>query len=1111
MAQSISSLSSWLEEAGLGKYADVLQRAAIDIDMIGELTEADFIELEIPIGDRLRLRRHFQASLARDTLDSRASSISETTTEHRQITVLFSDIVGWTALSTEFDSEDLSEIISDCRARWTKAIERYDGFVAFRLGDGMMAFFGHPQAYEDSAERAILAGLDIVKSVREVRDESASEIARRLAVRVGIATGKVLLNKKSTAESEEIDVLGFTPNFAARLQGAASPNSVVVSSTTASMAWQRFHFLAHDGVNLRGIEGPLCIYEVLRKVGSSESPKHQIGQVRSEIIGRSHEIGILNDRWKAATQGDGQVIVLSGEAGIGKSAIADELLNQVKPMEAETLKLECRSYYSNSYLHPIIDYVNTKAQIADGDTPEQKLEKLHAFLNLKGIHNTSDHATIANMLFFETGSDEYRSMSSERQKAETIKCIVKLLLHSADSRRKIILFEDTHWADPTSLELLQALVSEIRTRNVLLIITTREDETRLVKSQPNVSSLRLSRLSRSQAARVIRNWSPGVVLSEGLEKQILNKADGIPFFLEELTKTVRANMASDTRTKQDNVPPETYVTIPATLYDSLLSRLDRSPEARKLVGCAAVIGREFSEILLSRISRVKRDETRRILSVLIDAGLLIDDPGKKDGVFQFKHALVQDTIYDGLTRKARRELHSRIAFVLENSSSDTVKKSPEILAQHFARANNKAKALQYWEAAGRLAMEHSATMEALTHIEKALSVIDEKPVEQETIRRKITLQTTYGAALTSVKGYTAPETVRAYEDAWRLSNSGADKTCFHEILYGMWNSAQVGSDYVRAQELADVCLDFAEEQDDEVTKLVAHNLGGVTSTLRGHHKRAELHLSKSVEIYDPSRFQSLAIRTGEDPGVESLSYSSLNKWFMGQPKAAFEFADSSLRLAKEIAYKQSLVYSLAMRGVLLHFSSEYDELIEVSEEIISQSKIHNYPFFVEWGRNLKGWALTKKGEHDEGADLLSNAWRQGFTTMLQAKVYLETGQKDLGLGLIDDVISKQPWLAPEAQRVKGELLLLGSGSNSDAAHRCFLDAFSLAEQQGAASFMLKIALSIAENAPALGPNGPAVEYLKKAIAGVDHTSGSFDLIKAGKYLEQFKGHSPDVA
>jgi len=1114
MSPCASSLLNWLTEAGLAKYADVFERAAIDLDMIGELTEADFAEMGIPIGDRLRLRRHFKASLGKQFGDadrSLAPGAAETTAEHRQITVLFCDLVGWTALSTEFDSEDLSDALSECRAQWTAAIERYDGFVAFRLGDGMMAFFGHPNTYEDSAERAILAGLDIVKSINDLREAPGSEISQRLAVRVGIATGKVLLNKKTTAQTEEIDVFGFTPNFAARLQGAAKPNSVVVSETTASMAWQRFRFSARDGVTLRGIEGPLRIYEVLRKAGNSESPQHQFGEMRREIIGREHEIGLLNDRWTAATQGDGQVIILSGEAGIGKSAIADALLKQIKPDEAETVRLECRSYYSNSYLHPVTDFMNAQAQITDDDTPDQKLAKLYKFLNSKGVRDPQDQATIANTFFFDIGSDDNLAMSSERQKAQTLKCIVKVLLHAADSRPKVILFEDSHWADPTSLEMLQALAGEVLSRNVLLIITSRKDETRLIKSQPNVSSLRLSRLSRSQGAQVIRNWSPDRVLPDGLEAQILGKSDGNPFFLEELTKTVCANLASDTGQNQDKTPPETYVTIPATLYDSLLSRLDRSPEARKLVGCAAVIGREFSEILLSKISRVKRDDTRRILDVLIKAGLLSDDPDKTDGMFQFKHALVQDAIYEGLTRKARRELHARIAFVLENSSPEVVKKSPEILAQHFDLAKSKAKALHYWEAAGRLAMEHSATTEALTHIERALSIIDETPLDRAATRRKISLLTTYGAALTSVKGYTAPETVNAYKAAWKLSNAGEDKTCFHEILYGMWNSAQVGSDYDRAQDLADTCLDIARKQDDQVSQLVAHNLCGVTSTLRGDHRRARTHLSKSIEIYDPSRFQSLAIRTGEDPGVESLSYYALNKWYMGDPKGAREIAERSLGLAKEIAYKQSLMYSLAMRGVLLHFCSEYDELLTVSDEIIDQSTTHNYPFFVEWGSNLKGWALAKKGDHDDALDLLANNWHQGFSTMLHAKVHLHAGDRDAGLGLIDTVIAQQPWLAPEAQRVKGELLLLGADSDIDAAFRYFLDAYALAEEQGATSLMLRVALSMADNAQLRASDWTATPFLQRALAGVDLASGSSDLKRAEDHLGQLGGKSPDVA
>ncbi len=1095
MAQDPPSLVVWLESANLGQHAEAFRAAAIDLDILHELSEDDLVELGLPLGDRRRFRQRLAAS---GGPRGAASIPGLNKAEHRQITVLFSDLVGWTALSTKFDSEDLHDAITQCRTIWAQAIERFGGFVASRHGDGVMAYYGHQLAHEDGAERAILSGLEIVSAMKTLQKESGSELARQLQVRVGIATGKVLVSTSGAGDLEEVDVLGYTPNLAARLQNVARPDSVVVSTTTAQLARHRFDFSVRDGVRIKGVERPLRVCDVDGPAkGTGRGPQLDDGR-NPGLVGRTHEIGMLEDRWKSAREGDGRVILLSGEAGIGKSKLADTIFGLARSETTIRYRLGCWSYYSNSALRPFIEFLQSGANYAETDATDTKFEKLGRFLDGVGMTAERDHALFASLLQLSDDPDALPMMSSERQKTEMLSSIVRMLLHRAESRPTIILFEDAHWADPTSREVLERLAAEISDHRALLIVTTRDDSALALKKLPKVSSLQLSRLSKSQSIQIIRNLSPDIELSDSLAQQILDKSDGIPLFLEELTKTVCNNLAEDVEADRNRYVPGKYMTIPATLYDSLLSRLDKYPEARGVADCAAAIGSEFSETLLCDVLGMEPDALGRIVRILLKAGLFIRNPHRNDESYMFKHALVHDAVYESMTRDTRRLTHGAIAESLERSFPETVRQSPELLAQHFFLAGQQDAALRYWEQAGRLAMEHSATSEALSHLDQALALLDALPADQDTIRKKISLLTSYGAALTSVKGYTAPETVAAYDAAWSLSESLSEDAHFHEIIYGMWNSAQVGSDYDRAQVLANMCLTFSEKQDDDVSKLVAHSLSGVTSTLRGEHEQARRHLQQAIAIYDPDRFQSMALSTGEDPGVESLSYFALNSWYLGDLGGALEAADQSMALAQEIAYKHSVLYSLIMRGVVLHLAGLSDDLLGISDDIIGMSQKQNYPFFVEWGRNLKGWAVSENGDPERGLLLMSNNWRQGFSDLLRAKVNLHLGRRDTGLPLVDRIIQEQPWLAPEAHRVRGELLLLDPDAGRAEARQCFLTALEQANTQCAVSLSLKAAVSLARSEAAGGPSSDTVQLLDQVVACVRDHPRSRDLREAAE-------------
>ncbi len=1101
----MTELLLWLQRAGLERYEPAFKDAAIELDIVADLTESDLQALGLPLGDRRRFRKLLEShppASAEGGSDDPESATTTKSAQHRQMTVLFCDLVGWTALSTNHDPEELRETLNTCRTAWEQSITRYDGFVASHLGDGLMAYFGYPNAHEDDAERAILAGLKIVASIEHQQKSAKNEVERNLLVRVGIATGKVLVDETiSSGEVEEINVVGYTPNLASRLQNAAEPNTVVVSATTEALTRHRFHVEVRDNVEIKGVDGFTRIFKVVRRAQSQESRALSDDWQNTPLVGRLHEVGLLKERWKAAQEGEGQIVVLSGEAGIGKSRVAEALYQHVADDVVVRRALNCSSYHVSSALHPIIEYLSDNIGTEGADEAELKARELVEFLVAHDITDQIAHALFAELLSIQVGADQLPAMSSERKKEETLRNIVRLLLHSIDAWPTLILLEDVHWADPTSLELLDVLASQVHDHHALLIITIRDDTEFRVKKLPHVTSLQLNRLTRNQALEVVRHVSKDVPLSLELVVQIIDRADGIPLFLEEITKTIRDNIELQSAdSAKAGSPSDELMAIPATLYDSLMSRLDNYPEVKETVGCASVIGREFSEQLLSAVLDLDPVEARRRTDQLVEAELVLRKTRRAVATYTFKHALVQDAAYESMMKGTRKQLHERIAITLEAMFPDVLEQSPEIIAQHFQLAGNENDALKYWEQAGRQSMERSATKEAIVHFKRALTLLEGSGQTENSLQRLMTILTMYGAALTSVKGYTSTETIEAYEQAWALCEKLEDTSRLQEILYGMWNSAQVGSDYEKAWTLSCVCLGHAKDSQDPMSLLIAHNLCGVTAVLRGQHEMAYSHLKNAVELYDPTRFRSIALATGDDPGVESLSYLALNRWFVGEPTCARRYADRSIELAREIAYKHTLIYSLSMTGALLTLFRLPEELVTVADEIIILSKEQDYPYFLEWGQNLKGWSLVELGSEDEGIALMNNEWKQGFSSLLYAKACICLNDPDAGLGVIDDVIDHQPCYKAEAYRTKGELLLLRSSGSQEQADAYFQQAIKVAEMQGANSLRLRAAVSLTRSRRKAGSTDDASDLLNTALQSVNKDYVSSDLREATELL-----------
>ena len=695
-------VTKWLEEHGLGKYAGAFVENDATISELPLLTETDLREIGLPVG----ARRRFLAAV--DGIASRADGDAPTLTpqpeltsttgeaERRQLTVMFCDLVGSTVLSQKLDPEELREINRSYQNACKSAIERYDGYVARYMGDGVLAYFGYPQAHEDDAERAIHAGLGVVESVQGI---SAGSHDVELSVRVGIATGPVVVGDLvGEGASQESAVVGETPNLAARLQGLAEKNTVVVSPGTYDLMGRQFEYADLGSRSLKGFAEPVNAWRVIAPVAAES--RFEITRLAglTPLVGREHEIGLLLERWEQAKEGDGQVVLLSGEAGIGKSRITEALRERTAGDDPFKLRYQCSPFYTNTALHPVVEQIQRASHIEAGDQNEVKLDKFETLLG----HGTTDvekfTSLLAPLLSVSTeGRYPPLEMTPERQKEQALEALVKQMEGLSRGQPVLMIFEDIHWADPTSLELLELTIDRAQSIPVLVVLTYRPEFSPPWSGYTHITTLTLNRFTRSLAAAMVENVTGGKPLPDEVLEQIIEKTDGVPLFAEEVTKALlESGMLREEQHTYALSRPLTTTTVPATLHDSLMARLDRLASAKEVAQFAAAIGREFSLELLVTASRSSRSAVESHLNKLEQAELIFRRGTPPRVTYIFKHALVRDAAYESLLHSKRVEIHALIAESIESASADLGTNQPELLAHHWSRATRQWEASYYF-------------------------------------------------------------------------------------------------------------------------------------------------------------------------------------------------------------------------------------------------------------------------------------------------------------------------------------------------------------------------------------------------------------------------------
>ena len=1069
------NIAVWLHGLGLQQYEQAFRDNAIDAAVLPELTAEDLREIGVGlVGHRRKLLAAIAAlrnEIRPQPAKKSGEIIDSTAAERRQLTVMFCDLVGSTALSTRFDPEDLREIIAAYQRSVGDIIARSDGFVSRYMGDGVLVYFGYPQAHEDDAERAIRAGLGLIDAIALLDVGSV-----KLQARVGIATGLVVVGDLiGEGSAQEQSVVGETPNLAARLQALAEPDTVVIAASTRRLVGNLFEYRDLGSVEVKGIAAPVPAWQVLRpsSVASRFEAMHE--STLAPVIGRDEEIDLLLRRWARAKAGDGQVVLISGEPGIGKSRITAELEERLRGETHLRLRYFCSPYHEDSALFPIIGQLGRASGFSRDDPPGVKLDKLEALL-ARAAPPDEDVALLADLLSLPPSERHPPpDLSPQRRKERTLEALIRQIEGLARKQPIVAVFADAHWIDPTSRELLDLAVERIRGVPVLLVITFRPEFQPPWIGQPQVTMLALSRLDRRDRTALIEQTAGGKRLPDAVVREIADRTDGIPLFIEELTRSVLESGVlreeADRYVLDRTLPP---LTIPTTLQDSLMARLDRLASVRLVAQIGASIGREFSYALLRVVSRLPEAELQSALARLVASELVFQRGAPPDAVYTFKHALVQDTAHSSLLRSSRQQLHAQIAAALETHFPELMESQPELLAQHYAEAGLVEKSIDYWSKAGRRSAARSAMAEAVAQLQKGLEQLALLPDSAERQRRELEFWSALGAALIVVKGNIMPETGHACTRARELWEQLGSPSEFLHIPYAQARYHALRGELDLARRLGEDLLRLSRERDDSAGLVLGHMSSGRDLMLVGDFASSRLHLEKVQALYDPLTHRSLGHEAGIYPHVNAETYLGIVLFCLGFPDQASTRSSAAIAEARKLAHPPSFALSLGIGTIMLSLAGVTAALEERAGQLVAVATEQGFPIWRGHGTMHQGWIKVGNGQVAEGISLLRNGsdarradgeglWLPHYLALL-ARALKIAGQKEEALRLLDETLQLVEktgvrWLAAELNRHKGEMLL--QRGQSDAAEAAYLTALAVAVEQSARLWELRAAMSLA--------------------------------------------------
>ena len=1109
-------VTEWLESIGLSDYAQRFAENGIDLSIVRDLTDQDLKDIGVLLGHRRKILRAI-AELDHATGPKPAKTATEPRrpdeAERRHLTVMFCDLVGSTALAARLDPEDMRALIGAYHSCIAEVIGRYQGKIARYMGDGALVYFGYPQAHEDDAERAVRAALSLIGAVASIRN-----VAAALQLRIGIATGTVvvteLLIENTPAEQA---VVGETPNLAARLQTMAEPGTVLISASTRRITGGEFHYRDLGPVTLKGWAEPLRVYEVLRMSGVESRFEATHTTKLPPLFGREEEIELLSRRWRQATREEGRLVTLTGEPGIGKSHIALALNERLQGESHITLRYFCSEHHTHSALFPFINQLERAAGFKRSDSPQEKLSKLDALL-AQSTHDPEHLAVLANLLMLPA-DDHYQlhQLTPQKRKKKTLAALSAQLDQLAAQQPVLLIFEDVHWIDPTSLELLAATVERAPQLRALVLITARPEFTPPWPSYPHTTTIPLTRLGRRDGTALVLRVTGGKTLPKEVMEHILAHTDGVPLFVEELTKMVlEGGLLQERNGEYVLEGPLPSLAIPTTLQTSLMARLDRLSLVRDVAQIGAVAGREFHYELVNAVAGLPKQRLDEALDQLVRSELLFCRGEIPHAVYTFKHALVRNAAYDGLLKSRRVHLHAAIAKALEQEFPEVVQIQPEIVAYNYTQARNYEKALHYWYEAGKQSAARSAHNEAIGHLKQGLNQIPN--IDDPILRNKseLLLQVSLGNSLRAIKGWSTDGVKHASTRALQLcKESGLDELSL-PATFGLWSWNFVHASLGEAQALAEHLLDSADNVDNAVCKVLAHEALGFTLFAQGKFAAAHAELERSIGLCEDSKAAAYIDLSAQDPRVHVRLYDGMTLWMLGYPDRALRSCAEARRYAdaSQHPFSEAIARTISLRVHQLRGDAAV--VADQANAAIAFCEQHEFVHYLAMTLILHGWASAYQGEFEKGiAEIQEGLEKVRATGALVFESY--------SLGLLADACIKnkhygqaldflkqaqlrldeencERFYAAEIYRLLGEAHLR-LNQNLDQAEYYFCKGLQVAREQKAKCFELRVCLSMCDLYELRPDADKCRSQLDQIYRSFSEGFDTFDLVRAKARLK----------
>jgi len=995
--------------------------------------------------------------------------------ERRQVTVMFCDLVGSTPLSERLDPEELREVIHDYQSACARVIRRFDGHIARYLGDGLLVYFGYPASHEDDAQRAVRSGLGILEAMNRLNMRLQQKLMVNLQIRLGIHTGIVVAGDIDENEQLESDaIVGDTPNIAARLQKLAKPDTLVISSTTYHLIEGYFDCQSLGAYSLEGISAPMEVYHVIHESGARTRLDTTRPTEFTPLVGREQELGLLMDRWEQVKEKMGHVVLLNGEAGIGKSRIVRVLEERVaEDPQAWLVECHCSPYHQNTAFYPVVDlFERVILQFERDDTPQDKLSKVEGFLVQYGLPLEGTVPLFSTLLSIPlNNSYSPLNLTPQQQKIKTLQMLLGILLKRASQQPVLFVVEDLHWADASSLEFLDLLIDQVPTVPIFTLLSFRPTFTPHWTGRSYLSSITLNRLTRRQVTDMVEHIA-GKPLPVQVTEQLVAKTDGVPLFVEELTKMVlESGLLKEQDDSYELVGPLPPLAIPTTLQDSLMARLDRLATVKEVAQLGAVIGREFTYELLRTVSTLDEETLQKALSQLVDSELLYQRGLPPQSTYIFKHILICDTAYDSLLKSRRQQYHQRIAQALENT--DTAETQPQIVAHHYTEAGLNEQAIPYWHQAGQQAVKRSANVEAVNHLTLGINLLKDLPETPEHIQQELKLHVTLGPALIATKGYGIPEVEAVFSQSLSLCEKLGDLPQLLPTLWGLFAFYLFSSEFQTVRKIADRISSIAQSTKDPLHVMQSHLVWCNIFYHTGDFVPSLDHSKKGFAIYDIEQHRHLTFVYGRSPGVHCLYYMASALWMLGYPDKALEKVDESFKMAQELDHPFTQAMALNYYSYIHQIRQEVNAAQERSEQQIALCSEQNFPVWLAIGTILHGWTIGKQGRIEEGIMRM----QQGLTTWkstgskigvphlysLLAEILIQAGRIQDGLTTLEKALAilnetGDCYYESELHRLKGELMLTQGDNNK--AEDCFNKAIHISQHQQAKSWELRSTVSL---------------------------------------------------